>query len=343
MNPEEAADGPGPAGPATRGRLRIFLGCAPGAGTTSAMLREAHVRASRGTDVVVAYANAHGRPGTAALLAGLDVMPCVKARFRGTMAEEPDIDAVLVRRPEVALLDGFAHRNAPGSRHPARWQAAEELLQAGIDVVSTVEVRQLDSLRDVVERITGGPPGHTVPDAFVRAADEVEIVDIAPETLCDRMARGDIYPAEQAEAALAGWFRIGNVSALRELALLWLAAALAGDRHQRGGHRPERERVVVALTGGPDGEVLIRRAARLAARSGGDLLAVHVPRPGTPTGAGQAELITQRQLVRLAGGTYHELRDDDIPPRYSSSPGPRTRPSWCWAQPADPGNRFCCP
>ena len=168
MNPEKAADGSEQAGPATRGRLRILLGCAPGAGTTSAMLSEAHLSAGRGTDVVVAYAGAHGRPGTAALLAGLEVMPCVKARLRGTMAEEPDIDAVLVRRPEVALLDGFAHRNAPGSCHPARWQDAEELLQAGIDVVSTVEVRQLDSLRDVVERITGGPPGHTVPEAFVR-------------------------------------------------------------------------------------------------------------------------------------------------------------------------------
>ena len=223
MNQEKAADGPERAGPATRGRLRILLGCAPGAGTTSAMLSEAHLRAGRGTDVVVGYAAAHGRPGTAALLAGLEVMPCVMARFRGTMAEEPDIDAVLVRRPEVALLDGFAYRNAPGSRHPARWQDAEELLQAGIDVVSTIEVRQLDSLRDVVERITGGPPGHTVPDAFVRAADEVEIVDISPETLRDRMRGGDIYPAEQAKAALAGWFRIGNLSALRELVLPWLA------------------------------------------------------------------------------------------------------------------------
>ena len=317
MNPEKAADGPERAGQATRGRLRILLGCAPGAGTTSAMLSEAHLRAGRGTDVVVGYAAAHGRPGTAALLAGLEVMPCVKARIRGTMAEEPDIDAVLVRRPEVALLDGFAHRNAPGSRHPARWQDAEELLQAGIDVVSTIEVRQLDSLRDVVERITGGPPGHTVPDAFVRAADEVEIVDISPETLRDRMRGGDIYPAEQAKAALAGWFRIGNLSALRELALLWLAAALTGDRHQPGGPRPgarhERERVVVALTGGPDGEGLIRRAARLAARSGGDLLAVHVARAGSSPGTGQAVFITQPQLVRSAGGTYHELCDDDIP------------------------------
>jgi two-component system sensor histidine kinase KdpD len=234
------------------------------------------------------------------------------------MVEELDLDAVLARRPEVAVLDEFAHSNAPGSRHAKRWQDAEELLQAGIDVVSTVDVRQLDSLCDVVEKITGGPPGQTVPDAFVRAADEVEIVDTAPKTLRDRMAHGDIYPAEEAAAALASWFRIGHLSALRELALLWLAAMLAGDRHRHrpGGPLPgapqARERVVVALTDNSDGEGLIRRAARLAARSGGDLLAVHVARPGGPAGSGHAALTTQPQLVRSVGGTYHQLSDNDI-------------------------------
>jgi two-component system, OmpR family, sensor histidine kinase KdpD len=313
MSGERAASRPERAGPAARGRLRIYLGYAPGAGTTCAMLNEAHRLAERSIDVVVGYARVHGRPRTAALLTGLEVIPRAKAPFRGTMAEELDLDAVLARRPEVVLLDGFAYRNAPGSRHAWRWQDAEELRQAGIDVISTVEVRQLDSLRDVVEKITGSPHGHTVPDAFVRAADEVEIVDTAPETLRDRMARGDIYPAEQAEAALAGWFRIGHLTALREMALLWLAATLAGNRHRPGGSLPcapqARERVVVALAGSPDGERLIRRAARLAA-SGGDLLAVHVAPPGGPPGADRA---AQRQLVRSAGGTYHQLTDDDIP------------------------------
>jgi two-component system sensor histidine kinase KdpD len=316
MNPEKASDGPERAGPAARGRLRIYLGYAPGAGTTSAMLNEAHQRAEHGTDVVVGYARVHGRPRTAALLAGLEAIPHEKVPFRDTIVEELDLDAALARRPEVVLLDGFACRNAPGSRHAWRWQDAEELRQAGIDVVSTVDLRQLDSLCDVVEKITGSPPGQTVPDTFVRAADEVEIVDTAPETLRDRMARGDIYPAEQAEAALADWFRIGHLSALREMALLWLAATLAGDRHRPGGPLPgapqARERVVVALTGSPDGERLIRRAARFAA-SGGDLLAVHVAPPGGPPGTDRAALAAQRQLVRSAGGTYHQLIDDDIP------------------------------
>jgi two-component system sensor histidine kinase KdpD len=316
MSREQGPGRPERAAAATRGRLRIYLGSAPGAGTTCAMLSEGHRRAERGTDVVVACAATRGRPRTAALLAGLEVIPGAKVPLRTMMAGEPDVDAVLARRPEVALLDEFAHASAPGSRHATRSQVAEELLQAGIDVVSTVEVRQLDSLRDVVEKITGGPPRQAVPDALVRAADEVEIVDASPETLRDRMADGDLYPAEQAEAALAGWFRIGNLSALRELALLWLAATLAEDRHRHrpGGPLPgaprARERVVVALTDSADGERLIRRAARLAARSAGDLLAVHVARPG---GTGHAALTTQPQLVRSVGGTYHQLSGDDVP------------------------------
>ena len=164
MSREQAAGRPGRAEPASRGRLRIYLGYAPGVGTTCAMLSEAHRRADHGTDVVVAYAAARGRPRTAALLAGLEVMPRAKVPFLGTMAEELDLDAVLARRPAVALLDELAHGNAPGSRHATRWQDAEELLQAGIDVVSTVDVRQLDSLCDVAENITGSPPGQTLPD-----------------------------------------------------------------------------------------------------------------------------------------------------------------------------------
>ena len=302
----------------TRGRLRILLGSGPGASTTCAMFGEAHRRAERGTDVVLAYAPAQGRP-PAALLAGLELMPPANAPFRGTMLKELDLSAVLARRPDVALLEGFAHANPPGSRHATRWQDAEELLQGGIDVVSTVDVRELESLRDVVEKITGRPPAQTVPDAFVRAADEVEIVDAAPEALRDRMARGDVYPAEQTEGSPADWFGIGGLSALRELALLWLAATLADDRRRHRPGRPlscvphDRERMVVALAGRPDGETLIRRAARLAARSGADLLAVHVARPGGEAGPGLGAPATQAQLVRSLGGSYHELSDDNIP------------------------------
>ena len=309
----------GPRGSAARGRLRIYLGYAPGAGTTCALLSEGRRRAEDGTDVVVASAGTHGRPYTEDLLAGLEVIPSAKVPYRGALAGEMDLGAVLARGPAVALVDDVAHRNAPGSRHRARWQDVEELLAAGIDVISTVSVGDLDSLADVVAKITGAAPRQSVPDSVVRAAGEVELVDVAPEALRDRVARGHIYPADQVEAALGGWFQAGNLSALRELALLWLAAALAGGprRHLRGGGDPgsgqARERVVVALSGGPEGEMLIRRAARIAARSGGDLLAVHAARPGRPAGSGRAVLAAQRRLAESVGGSYHQLADQDIP------------------------------
>jgi two-component system sensor histidine kinase KdpD len=275
-------------------------------------------------DVVVASAQTHGRAYTEHLLAGLEVIPAAKVPCRGTLAEEMDLGAVLARHPAVALVDDFAHRNAPGSRHRARWQDVEDLLAAGTDVISTVSAGHLDSLADVVAKITGAAPGQSVPDSVVRAAGEVELVDVAPEALRDRLARGHIYPSGQVEAALGGWFQTGNLSALRELALLWLAAALAGGprRDHPGGGDPDqgdpgsgqaRERVVVALSGGPEGETLIRRAARIAARSGGDLLAVHAARAGRPARSSRAALVAQRRLAESAGGTYHQLADQDIP------------------------------
>ena len=305
-------------GPATRGRLRIYLGYAPGAGTTCALLDEGRRRAEHGTDVVVASAETRGRAHTEGLLAGLEVVPAAKVPYRGALAEEMDLNEVLARGPALALVDDFAHRNTPGIRHSARWQDVEDLLAAGIDVISTISVGHLDSLADVVAKVTGIAPAQTVPDSVVRAAGEVELVDVAPETLRDRLARGHLYPADQAEAALGGWFQTGNLSALREIALLWLASTLADSRGhlpgggERGGGQT-RERVVVALSGGPEGETLIRRAARIAARSGGDLLAVHAARPGRPAASGRAPLSAQRRLVESAGGTYHQLADEDIP------------------------------
>jgi two-component system sensor histidine kinase KdpD len=302
---------------ATRGRLLVYLGFASGAGTTCALLSEGHRRAERGADVVVASVQTHGRPGTARLLRGLEIMPPAKVASRGMVAEEMDVAAVLARRPQVALVDELAHRNAPGPGHATRWRDAMELLAAGIDVVSTVSIGHLDSLTDVVEKITGVRPQETVPDPVVRAADEIELVDLAPEALRDRIARGRVHPPEQAEAALDGGFRIGPLSALRELALLWLAATVARNaRRYRPGSpvhdsKQARERIVVALAGGPEGQTLIRRAARIATRSGGDLLAVHIIRPGGPAGA--AALAAQRQLTESIGGTYHQLTDRDIP------------------------------
>src|ERR1700728_4294487 len=206
-----------------RGQLRIYLGSAAGVGKTFSMLGEGHRRAERGTDVVVAFVETHGRPHTAALIEGLEVIPRKRMAYRSASFEEMDIDAVLARRPEVALVDEFAHTNVPGSRNEKRWQDVEELLEAGIDVISNVNIQHLESLNDVVEKITGVPQRETVPDAVVRAADQVELVDMTPEGLRGRMAHGNIYPPEKIDAALTNYFRSGNLSALRELALLWLA------------------------------------------------------------------------------------------------------------------------
>src|ERR1022692_4226048 len=303
-----------------RGQLRIYLGAAAGVGKTFAMLGEGHRRVERGADVVVAFVETHGRPHTAALIGGLEIMPRARLAYRDTFFEEMDVDAGLAHRPGIALVDEFAHSNVPGSRNAKRWQDVEEMLEAGIDVISTVNIQHLESLNDVVQKITGVPQRETVPDAMVRAADQVELVDMTPEALRRRMAHGNIYPPEKIDAALTNYFRTGNLTALRELALLWLADKVdEGLQRYRAAHGihstwEARERVVVALTGGQEGETLIRRAARIAARSvGGDLLAVHVARSDGLTGADPAELAAQRRLAESLGGTYHQVIGDSIP------------------------------
>jgi len=302
-----------------RGQLRVYLGAAAGVGKTYAMLSEGHRRLERGTDVVVAFAETHKRPQTAALIDGLETIPHKKIAYRGSEWEEMDLDAVLARKPQIALVDELAHTNVPGSRHEKRWQDVTELLDAGIDVISAVNIQHMESVTDVVEAITGVPQRETVPDAVVRAADQVELVDMTAEALRRRMAHGNIYPPEKINAALTNYFRAGNLTALRELALLWLADKVdEGLQRYRAEHNisstwEARERVVVALTGGPEGDTLIRRAARIAARSsGGDLLALHITRSDGLTGANPANLTRQRQLVESLGGTYHQVVGDDI-------------------------------
>ncbi|HEY0617959.1 MAG TPA: universal stress protein, partial [Kribbella sp.] len=303
-----------------RGHLRIYLGAAPGVGKTYKMLGEAQRRRQRGTDVVVGFVETHGRPHTAAMLDGLEVVPRRILDHRGASFTELDLDALLARRPEVAVVDELAHTNVPGSRNEKRWQDIDELLTAGIDVISAVNIQHLESINDVVEKITGVPQHETVPDRVVRAADQLELVDMTPEALRRRMAHGNVYAADKLDAALGNYFRVGNLSALRELALLWLADRVdAGLQQYRLQHEIDstweaRERVVVALTGGPEGETLIRRAARIAARSsGGDLLAVHVTRSDGLTGANPTALAEQRRLVESLGGTYHQVVGDDVP------------------------------
>ncbi|WP_405775350.1 ATP-binding protein [Streptomyces sp. NBC_01538] len=303
------------------GRLKVYLGAAPGVGKTYRMLDEGRRRAARGADVVVGFAECHGRPRTEAMLDGLEVVPRARCSYRGGQFQEMDLGEVLARRPQVAIVDEFAHSNVPGDgRNPKRWQDIQALLDAGIDVVTALNIQHLTSLNDVVEKITGVPQHETVPDEVVRRADQVELVDMPPDGLRRRMAHGNVYAPEKVDAALANYFRPGNLTALRQLALLWVAdrvdEALQEYRSQHGigGVWETRERVVVALTGGPEGDTLIRRAARIADRAaGGDLLAVHVARSdGLAAGVSHASLARQRRLVEDLGGSYHSVVGDDV-------------------------------
>lgn len=300
-----------------RGTLRVYLGAAPGVGKTYAMLNEGWRRKQRGTDIVIGYLETHNRPRTLEQVRDLDVIPRHTLTYRGRTFEEMDLDAVLARKPEVALVDELAHTNVPGSRNEKRWQDVQELLDAGITVISTLNIQHLESLNDVVAQITGITQRETIPDEIARMADQVELVDQTPEALRRRMAHGNIYAADKVDAALANYFREGNLSALRELALLWLAdrvdEGLEDYRERHGIDKPweTRERVVVALTGAPSGDRLLRRGARMATRSHGELIGVHVR---TNTGLATEPhhgLEIQRQLLVDLGGRYAEVSAAD--------------------------------
>jgi two-component system sensor histidine kinase KdpD len=301
-----------------KGVLRVYLGAAPGVGKTYDMLDEGWRRMQRGTDVVIGWVETHGRALTAAQIRDLPIVPRRRIAYRGSTLEEMDVDAVLARAPRVALVDELAHTNVPGSRNEKRWQDVEVLLAAGIDVISTVNIQHLESLNDVVQRIAGVPQRETVPDAVVRRADQIELVDMTPEAIRRRMAHGNIYPPERVDAALSNYFRPGNLAALRELALLWVADRVEEGLHDymeaHGIDQPweTRERVLVALTGAPGGDDVIRRAARMAGRLRNDLVGVHVvPGHGLATRTGP-ELDTQRTLLVQLGGTYREVVGDDV-------------------------------
>lgn len=307
----------------SRGKLRIYLGPAPGAGKTFAMLSEAHRRRARGTDVVVGFVDTRGRARTTQLLHGLDPVPPRRPDRRqrtGTaLRAELDVDAVLARRPEVVLVDDLAHANGPGARNRRRWEDVEELRAAGITVLCTLNVEHLASLSDVVERIVGVRPAETVPDEFVHAAEQVELVDITPEALRRRLAHGNIYAADEVDATVSRYFDPATLTALRELALLWVAehTHLALQRHRRNLPGAEgwetRERIVVALTGGPESPTVLRRAARMARRGGSaQLLAVHVLDPRGATGPPVSALAGLRRLADDVGASLHTVVGDDV-------------------------------
>lgn len=304
-----------------RGTLRILLGAAPGVGKTYAMLEEAHQKLGQGVDTVVALALHHGRKDTKRLLDGLETIAPKQVKYRDSTFDEMDVEAVLRRAPQLALVDEYAHTvvgSGVGGAARKRWQDIELLLAAGIDVISTLNIQHLASLGDVVSQITSTKQGETVPDDVVRRANQIELVDISPELLRQRLTAGNVYAADKVDAALANYFRMGNLSALRELALLWLAdqvedglSAYRADNSIEASW-PTRERVVVGLTGGPEGEVLIRRAARILARvSGGELLGVHVRAADGVLGESPREIEAQRQLLKDLGGSYHSVTGED--------------------------------
>ncbi|WP_445168929.1 DUF4118 domain-containing protein [Mycolicibacterium sp. Dal123E01] len=301
-----------------RGELRIYLGAAPGVGKTFAMLGEAHRRLERGTDLVAAVVETHGRKKTAELLDGIETLPPRYVEYRGGRFAELDVPAVLARKPQVVLVDELAHTNTPGSTNPKRWQDVEELLGAGITVISTVNVQHLESLNDVVAQITGIEQQETVPDEIVRSAAQIELVDITPEALRRRLSHGNVYASDKVDAALSNYFRRGNLTALRELALLWLAdqvdAALAKYRadNKITATWEARERVAVAVTGGAESETLVRRASRIASKASAELMVVHVVRGDGLSGVSAPQMGRVREVATSVGATVHTVVGDDV-------------------------------
>lgn len=300
------------------GHFRIYLGAAAGVGKTYAMLNEGQRRRQRGTDVVIGFMESHGRHLTEEQGLGLEVVPRQAVQYRGSRFEEMDLDAVIARHPKVVLIDELAHSNVPGSgRHEKRWQDILEVLEVGVDVISTVNIQHLESIADAVEQMSGALVRERVPDWVVRKADQIELVDSSPEALRRRMLHGNIYPPEKVPQALTHFFKTDNLIALRELALRFLADETEDElldhlrRHQAIGVWETTERIVLAVTAAPGTDVLLRRAARIAQRVKGDLGVLHV-RTGDADVRGDRQAMDRlRELTNDVGGRWHELEDDD--------------------------------
>jgi two-component system, OmpR family, sensor histidine kinase KdpD len=298
-----------------RGRLKVYLGFAPGVGKTYEMLQEGHRLKRQNVDVVVGVVETHNRAETAALTEGLEQVPRRRIEYKGVALEEMDLEAVLKRRPTVALVDELAHTNAPGSRHPKRYQDVEELIRAGINVITTMNVQHLESLHDMVERFTGVKVKERVPDYVLGEADQIINVDVSSEDLQDRMRAGKIYPPERAERALDHFFTESNLTQLRELALEEIAQMLDRRRQLRGGNVPGvgSERIMVCLSSrSPNADRLLRKAARLASRFNAPWQAIYVKTPKERTE--KVDAATQRRisdalaLAQQLGGTATEYK-----------------------------------
>jgi two-component system sensor histidine kinase KdpD len=300
------------------GRFRIYLGAVAGVGKTYAMLNEGERRRERGTDIVIGFVECHGRVHTMELCQGFETVPRKIVEYRGSTFEEMDLDAVLARKPAVALVDELAHTNVPGSgRHTKRWEDVLELLEAGISVITTVNIQHLESLADPVERISGIAVRERVPDWVVRSADQIELVDSSPEQLRRRMLHGNIYPADKVPQALTHFFRTENLAALRELALRFLADETDEAileylrRHDITDIWETTERILVCVTGAPGTDALLRRAARLAARLKTELHVVHVTGDAAVSAANREALESLRTLASDLGAHWDALTADD--------------------------------
>lgn len=306
---------------APAGRFRVYLGAVAGVGKTWSMLDEGWRRYKRGSDVVIGFVETHGRELTARQIRDLPIVKRKVVEYRGTVFEEMDLEAVLARKPEVALIDELAHTNVPGSGpHAKRWQDVLQILEAGIGVVSTVNIQHLESVADAVQQITGAAVRERVPDWVVRRADQTELIDSSPEQLRRRMLHGNIYPPEKIPEALASFFRYQNLVALRELALRFLAdeteeelLAYLAARH------PDivwdtAERIMVAVTAAQGTDAVLRRAARIALRAHADMQVVHVLGDETTRPASAEALEALKALVHDLGATWHEVRSDDPAP-----------------------------
>jgi two-component system sensor histidine kinase KdpD len=300
------------------GRFRIYLGAAAGVGKTCAMLDEGWRRRERGRDVVVGFVETHGRPHTAELIRDLEVVPRKKIEYRGSQFEEMDLDAVLARKPQLALVDELAHTNVPGSgRHLKRWEDVLELLESGINVISTVNIQHLESLAESIETMTATKVRERVPDWVVRRADQTELVDSSPEQLRRRMVHGNVYPEAQVPAALTHFFTTRNLTILRELALRFVAdeteeALLRELKDSASGPVETGEHILVAVAAVPGTEQLLRRAARITARSKGDLHVVHVIAADSTRTHDQGTLKQLEELSLALGGEWSTLRGDDV-------------------------------
>jgi two-component system sensor histidine kinase KdpD len=312
-----SGSGEGPGVEAT-GRFRVYLGAAPGVGKTFAMLHEGHRRMRRGADVVVGFVESHGRRQTEELIDDLEVVPPRIVEYRGVRLEEMDLEAVLERRPQVVLVDELAHANAAGAgAHEKRWQDVVRLLDAEIDVITTVNIQHLESIADAVERIIGVPVTERVPDWVLRKADQIELVDSSPEQLRRRMIHGNIYPPDQVPGALAHYFRTDHLTALRELSLRYLADDTEEQlleylrSHRTRGVWETHERILVGVTTAPGTGAIVRRASRMASRIKAELDVLHVTAPRTVSHYPDDRLIALRQLTADVGAEWNEVRADD--------------------------------